>query len=71
MLNIHNLASRATLIGTLHGIAFYEHPLYGDEAGLIASSGGVHIQTDWGDLPDEDEYPTRRDLLDGLTCYLD
>lgn len=46
------LAANPTLIGTVLGIRFYEHPTHGDEAGLIVIDlNGNAYQTDWYDLP--------------------
>jgi len=46
------LAANPTLIGTVLGIRFYEHPSLGDETGLIVIDlNGVAYQTDWYDLP--------------------
>jgi len=48
------LAANPTLIGTVLGIHFYEHPSYGDEVGMIAIDlSGVAYQTDWYDLPND------------------
>ena len=49
------MARNPTLIGVVSGIRFYEHPIYGDEAGLIAVQDGVAYQTCWFDLPDWNE----------------
>lgn len=46
------LAANPTLIGTVLGVCFYEHPSQGDDVGLIAIDlSGVAYQTDWYDLP--------------------
>lgn len=46
----------ATLIGTVSGIRFYEHPYLGDEAPLIAVlPDGTMGDTDFWELPSIDE----------------
>lgn len=50
------LSRNPTLIGTVLGIRFYEHPTLGDEAGLIAIDlSGQAYQTDWYDLPQDSD----------------
>lgn len=41
-----------TQLGEVCSIRFYEHPIHGDEIGMIAFYRGVYYQTDWYDLPD-------------------
>lgn len=53
------VAEVATLIGTVAGVPFYEHPEHGDEAPLlyITRDGRVKL-SDWWELPAYDELPT-------------
>ncbi len=55
------------LIGSSCGgkIEWYEHPIYGDEAGLLALYEGQLYTTDHYDIPDEDEL-NEADLIE---CY--
>jgi len=46
-------AHRPTLIGVVAGVQFYEHPLYGDDVGLVAydrRTGALGL-TDFHDVP--------------------
>lgn len=50
------LAAKPTLIGTVLGVRFYEHPTRGDEVGTVAIDlNGNAWQTDFYDLPHDDE----------------
>lgn len=51
--------TKATLIGTVCGIAFHEHLKYGGDVGLIAVHAGEALQTDWYDLPTVDDIGDR------------
>lgn len=54
------MAHNPTLIGTVLGVKFYEHPTRGDEAGLIAVDlQGQAWLTDWYDLPRDCDLFTR------------
>lgn len=46
---------RPVLIGTVKGIKFYEDPIEGDEAPLIADTGKDFGSTTFWDLPTEEE----------------
>ncbi len=46
------LKHNPTLIGVVNGIKFFEHPVHGDEVGLIAITETEAFQTDWYDLPE-------------------
>jgi len=47
-----NLFKKAELIGVVGGISFYENPLRGDEAPLMATDGDRYvIDSDFWDLP--------------------
>lgn len=52
------LAHNPTLIGTVNGDSFYEHPLKGDDAPLVIVSyhGNVCYNTEWWELPSSEEY---------------
>lgn len=45
------MAHNPTLVGVVAGIRFYEHPLRGDEAPLVADTGTEFGLTDFWDLP--------------------
>ena len=50
------LAKKPTLIGSVAGSKFYEHPTGGDESPLIEiTPQGTIILTGWWDLPTVDE----------------
>lgn len=52
------LAKEATLIGTVCGVPFYEHPTLGDESPLlyINKEGKAKVSDHW-ELPSYDELP--------------
>lgn len=50
-----NITESPTLIGTVAGISFYEHPTYGDEHPLIYKRGGEWLSSDWYELPTHSE----------------
>lgn len=54
-LSLERVLAGATKIGTVCTIDFYEHPVHGDEAGLVAIRGLIMVQTDWYDLPEPDD----------------
>lgn len=54
-LSIEKVLAHATLIGTVEGVMFYEHPVYGDEAGMLAIYRNKMVATDWFDLPEPDD----------------
>lgn len=48
-------ANRMTRLGEAGLWVFYEHPLYGDEAPIVAERGGVLFKTDWWEVPTPEE----------------
>ena len=44
-----------TNLFNIGGVAFYEHPIFGDESGLIIKAGGKFYITDLYDRPDSIE----------------
>ena len=46
---------KPALIGVVHGIRFYEHPLHGDHYPLIAVKGDQCGLTDYWDMPTVEE----------------
>lgn len=42
-------------LGTVAGIKFYEHPIYGDESPIIADTGTEFGVTDFWEVPTLDE----------------
>ncbi len=53
-----------TKLFNINGLAFFEHPKYGDEGALIVKAGGKFYLTDCYDRPDHDE------ALDIKACAL-
>lgn len=53
------VAKEATLIGSVCGVPFYEHPVHGDESPLlyITKDGRVKLSDFW-EMPTVDELPT-------------
>lgn len=53
------LAAMGTLIGSVCGVPFYEHPVHGDESPLlyITKDGRVKLSDFW-ELPTVEELPT-------------
>lgn len=49
------LAAKPTLICTVAGVRFYEHPVYGDEYPLVAIVGGKKKTTSFLEVPTLDE----------------
>lgn len=46
------LALNPTLIGTVLGVQFFEHPTYGDESPLLAmNKSGLLVDTGYYELP--------------------
>ncbi|MBU8902240.1 MAG: hypothetical protein KOO69_05840 [Victivallales bacterium] len=41
-------------IGTVNGVTYYEHPVYGDEAPLIINKAGFWYYSDELELPEAD-----------------
>ncbi len=64
-LSATKVAERASLIDTVLGVAFYEHPTFGDEVGLIAVYRGRAVQTDCYDVP------AAEDMEDGAAAFVD
>ena len=56
--NAKLVATTATLVGSVAGCPFYEHPTQGDESPLlyITKDGRVKLSDFW-DLPSYDELP--------------
>ena len=53
-LSLEMVLAKAAKIGTKPGCTFFEHPIHGDEAGLLLIMSDVVYQTDFHDLPDFD-----------------
>lgn len=51
-----------TPIGTIAGRRFYEHPIHGDEAGVLMEYAGKFFQLDYYEVPDKYE------VMDILDC---
>jgi hypothetical protein len=65
---------KATLIGTVAGITFYEDPDYGDDTGLWAVYKSEAQPTDWFHLPEMEEIIDPEDNPDAcaeafMACY--
>ena len=50
-----NTTDTLTRIGYVAGVAYYEHPTFGDEAPLMVMKAGELVATDFLELPDADE----------------
>lgn len=46
---------KATLIGIVAGVKYYENPVFGDEAPLMVKVNGELIETDYWELCDADD----------------
>lgn len=46
---------KATLIGIVAGVKYYENPVLGDEAPLMVKVNGELIETDYWELSDADD----------------
>jgi len=44
-----------TELFTINGIRFFEHPIHGDESGIVIKAGGRFFVTDCYDMPNQDE----------------
>ena len=49
------MGKNPTLVGSVAGVSFYEHPIYGDDVALIAVKGEKCGYSHWYDLPTLEE----------------
>lgn len=59
----------STLIGVVMGIQFWEDPIHGDEAPLLAKIGGKWTRSYWYELPTMEEALEWEAEILGATSY--